>query len=206
MLLFAQRGAGAGGGDAAAGMGVAFFGMYCFFFLLVLGIQIMFLLSLSKCLKAISPRNRKMEPGQVWLALIPIFGFVWMIIMILRISESLENEFEDRGLRGDGDYGKTIGLVYIIGSLVCGPVGLVCWIMYWVKIAGFTKALTAGGGDYDDEDDRPRRKSRRDEEEDRDEEDDRPRRKKSRRDEEEDDDEDDGRGRKKGRDRDRDWS
>ena len=102
-----------------------------------------------------------MEPGQVWLCLIPIFGFVWTIIMILRIADSLKDEYYDRGLRGDGDFGKTLGIIYIVTSFFCGPVAIVCFIMYWVKIAGYTKALMADPGEYDDEeDDRPRRRRR----------------------------------------------
>jgi hypothetical protein len=182
--LFAQAGK---GGNAGPDGGLLA-GMVCFYVVAIaigIGIQILFLLTMSKCLKQISSRNRKMEPGQVWLCLIPIFGYVWSFIMVLRVAESLQYEFEDRGLRGDGDYGKTIGLVYLIGSLVCGPVGLVCWIMYWLKISGYTKQLQESGREPyegEDEDDRPRRKSRRDE----DDEDDRPRRR--RRDDDYDDD------------------
>jgi hypothetical protein len=112
-----------------------------------------------------------MEPGMVWLCLIPIFGFVWTIIMVLRVADSLRDEYADRGMRGDGDYGKTLGILYIVTSIVCGPVGLICFIMYWVKIAGYTNALASRRGgddddwedrdrrdDYDDDDDRPRRR------------------------------------------------
>ena len=143
-------------------------------------------MSLSKCLHQVAPRNRRIEPGQVWLNLIPLFNIVWIILTILRTAESLQNEYEDRGLRGDGDYGKTSGLIYYVGSLVCGPVGLVGFIMYWMKIAGYTRELReTGGGDYDEyEDDRPRKKKKRRVE-----------------DEDEDDDRDDDRGRSY-----RDWS
>jgi hypothetical protein len=162
-VLFAQGRQQGGGPDAGIMMGVLCF--YGVIFAVALVVQIMFLLTMSRCLKEISSRNRKMEPGQVWLCLIPLFGYVWSIIMVLRVAESLEYEFEDRRLRGDGDYGKTLGLVYLIGSLVCGPVGLVCWIMYWVKISGYTKQMQReGGGDFEDDDDyddRPRKKKRR---------------------------------------------
>lgn len=142
-------------------------------------IQILFLLSLSRCLTAVSPRNRKMEPGQVWLNLIPLFNYVWLILTILRIAESLQNEYESRGLRGDGDYGKMMGIMYYVSMFVCPCVTLILLIIYWVKIAGYTKELTGGGGssgsrrpsrarddDEEDEDDRPRRRRPRDEDED----------------------------------------
>ena len=181
MELFAQRQQPAGP-DAGVLAGVLVF--YAVVLVVAIAVQIMFLLTMSRCLHQISRRNRQMEPGQVWLCLIPIFGFVWTIIMILRVADSLRDEFDDRGLRGDGDYGKTLGIIYVVTSVACGPVGLICWIMYWVKIAGYTKQLAARRGysdDYeDDEDDRPRKRRRRDEddedEDDEDEDDDRPRR------------------------------
>jgi hypothetical protein len=191
LALFAQQKRGAGGGGADADAGLAGLGMImCFYGVIIAAsivVQIFFLLTMSRCLKQISRRNRQMEPGQVWLCLIPIFGFVWTILMIIRVADSLADEYYDRGLRGDGDFGKTLGIVYLVSAFVCGPVALVVFIMYWVKIAGYTRELIAdrgggGYGDYDDRDDRPRRKKkRRDEEEEEEEE------------EEEDEDEDDRR-------------
>ena len=128
-----------------------------------------------------------MEPGMVWIALIPILGLIWMIIVILKLSDSLSDEFEERRLRGDGDFGKVLGIIYIVASFLCGPIGLVCWIMYWVKIAGYTRQLRESGSaayDLDDDDDRPRKRSRRDEDDEEEEEEERPRRRKRRDDDE----------------------
>lgn len=180
LILFAQQNKfgqqpAAGGGDAAAAIGI----IVAYGVAIVIGvfIQIMFLLSLSRCLAAVSPRNRKMEPGQVWLNLIPIFNYVWLILTILRIAESLQNEYESRGMRGDGDYGKMMGIMYYVSMFVCPCVTLILMIIYWVKIAGYTKELTTGGSgggsrrsrardDDEDEDDRPRRRRRDEDDED----------------------------------------
>jgi hypothetical protein len=43
----------------------------------------------------------------------------------------------------DPNPGQTLGLVMCVGNLICGPVGLVCWILYWVKIAGYSSKLMA---------------------------------------------------------------
>jgi hypothetical protein len=43
-----------------------------------LTIAIFFYLTLSRCLSRIRSRNREMEPGQVWLNLIPCFGIIWI--------------------------------------------------------------------------------------------------------------------------------
>jgi hypothetical protein len=39
-------------------------------------IYIFFLLTLQRCFSRISPANRQMEPGMVWLNLIPCFGAI----------------------------------------------------------------------------------------------------------------------------------
>jgi len=203
MELFAQAGngfrpAGQGGGGAAGGQDDAFlmiFGvLYCFFLLVVLAVYIMYLMSLSKLLSRCAPRNRTMEPGQVWLNLIPCFNLVWQFITVIRIAETLDREYEDRGWRAEGDFGKGLGITYLCLNLagiipyigvLFGLGALVCWIIYWVKMAGFSKRLAEGGGsrsrrdlddeESDDDDDRPSRR-RRDNDDDRDpDEDDRPR-------------------------------
>src|SRR5262245_3407130 len=74
--------------------------------LVFLVVFIFFFLTLSKALSRCHWRNRTMEPGQVWLNFIPIFHLVWMFITAVRVSDSLRNEFYDRGWhRRDDDYG-----------------------------------------------------------------------------------------------------
>lgn len=137
-------------------------------------VQIFYLLTLSKALGRCSPENRTMEPGMVWLNLIPCFGLIWIFITVTRMSESLGNEFYARRMDERGnDYGKSLGITYnalflagmipYIGILFSLG-GLVCWIMYWVKIAGFSSQLAASsssGYDDDDYDDRPRKRKKR---------------------------------------------
>lgn len=190
--LFAQAGRqfnNGNQGDPAAAVGgmIGFFVCYGIVLLASLVVTILFLLAMSRSLQACAPRNRTMEPGQVWLTLIPLVGIVFYIMAILKVPESLEREYRSRGMRDDGDYGKTLGIWFIVTSFVCPGVNFVLWIMYWVKISGLTKQLAGRPsrrdyGDDDGDDDRPRRRSsRRDDAED-DDEDDRPRRR--RRDEE----------------------
>jgi TRAP-type C4-dicarboxylate transport system permease small subunit len=148
-------------GDPAEALGVCM----CYGVILVLGviIHIFFLLTLSKTLAQCSPRNRTMEPGQVWLNLIPFFNLVWMFITIIRISESLEREYRSRGMRvDDPDFGKMMGILYMVFNFVCGLVALIFFIIYWAKIAGYKNELMNSGRGRleDDYDDRPRRRRR----------------------------------------------
>ncbi len=112
---------------------------------------IFYLLTLQKTLNEVSPENRQMPPGQVWLILIPIFGMVWAFIVVNRIADSLKAEFAKRNVPIDEDRpGYSIGLTYcilyccsiipILGGLAAIG-GLVCWIIYWVKIAGYKTKL-----------------------------------------------------------------
>jgi hypothetical protein len=120
-----------------------------------IGSQILYLMMLSKTLSRCSPRNRTMEPGQVWLNLIPCFNFVWLFITVNRVAESLEEEFYDRRLPREGDFGKGLGITYLCLNLA-GMIpyigllfslgALICWIIYWVKISGFSKQLAEDDG------------------------------------------------------------
>lgn len=170
--LFAQRRAAGGGGDEDAVLMVVAI-LVCGFLIVFLVVVILFLMTLSKALNRCHPDTRTMEPGAVWLNLIPCFNIVWQFITVIRVAESLDREFYERRLdrRGD-DYGKTVGLascilrllggIPYIGALF-GLAGFVCLIVYWVKVAGYSRELAEDDSsnrseDRDDEEDRPRRK------------------------------------------------
>lgn len=131
-------------------------------FLTSLCIQFLFLLTLKKALEQCAPRNRTMEPGMVFLNLIPCFGAIWLFITVSRVSESLRAEYDDRGMDAYGDYGQQMGISYAslaLGSLIpyvgalLAIAALVCWILYWLKIAELGKGLREGEsyrGEYQD--------------------------------------------------------
>ena len=115
---------------------------------------IIFLLMLQKTLQRCAPENREMEPTHVWLSLIPVFNLYWQFIIVSRVSGSLAREFESRGIAVEPEPGKFLGLMTCILAF-CGwiPVlgvitslaGLVSWVMYWVKIAGYSNQLAGPG-------------------------------------------------------------
>lgn len=112
---------------------------------------IFYLLTLQNTLNEVTDENRKMQPGQVWLALIPLFGIVWQFIIVNNLADSLKAEFALRNINvGEDRPGISIGLTYCI--LICcsiipilgifaGIAGFICWIIYWVKISGFNTKL-----------------------------------------------------------------
>jgi hypothetical protein len=138
----------------------------CVLLLLVFILAIFFLVSMSKALDRCRPRNRSMEPGMVWLMLIPLFNIIWSYFLVNRVTESIKREFRSRGWPQSGDFGQGIGMTAcVIWSVnffaqcipYLGPVlflvQVICWIVFWVKIAGFSSELARdpGDGDYDDD-------------------------------------------------------
>jgi hypothetical protein len=112
-------------------------------FAILLVPMIFYLLTLQKALNRCSPECRAMNPGLVWLMLIPLFNIVWQFFIVMNMAKSLAAEFQKRGIAEDPSPGQTLGLVMCIGNLICGPVGLICWIIYWVKIAGYSSKIAA---------------------------------------------------------------
>ncbi|OWK43254.1 hypothetical protein [Fimbriiglobus ruber] len=133
------------------------------------GVQIAYLLTLSRCLQRVSPWNRSMQPDGVWLNLIPGFDIYWRFVTVNRLAESLRQEFGERQLAESGYFGRYVGLAYsalillfgivapvpiliaffeipiVLPRLYLAPVFLaawiLCWIVYWVKIAGYSRQL-----------------------------------------------------------------
>jgi hypothetical protein len=111
---------------------------------------IFFILTLQKALERCAPQIRTITPGAVWLLLIPLFNLVWMFIVVVRISETLGNEFRRRKLEREPSPGQAVGLascaLFLGGfipfiGILARLAALVCWIIYWVKIAGYSAEL-----------------------------------------------------------------
>jgi hypothetical protein len=137
----------------------------CAVLVVVLFVSILFLLTLHRALDRCAPHNRTMGPGLVWLNLVPLLSIAWQFITVIRVAESLQNEFRDRGRRRRDDYGKSLGIVMCSMNVAgwipyCGCLFLLAWfvcgIVYWVKIAGYSRELAGMSYedyDYDDRDD-----------------------------------------------------
>lgn len=106
---------------------------------------------MQNTLKEISPENRQMQPGEVWLTIIPLFGMVWQFFVVDRMSKSLKAEFLKRNIQiAEEKPGYSIGIAFCVLQC-CGIIpilggfagigGLVCWIIYWIKIADYKTLL-----------------------------------------------------------------
>jgi uncharacterized membrane protein HdeD (DUF308 family) len=121
--------------------------------------NIFYLITMSRALERCSPESRKMSPGSVWLMLVPILGIIWQYMVVDAVSSSIGREFRKRGMVLASDrphYG--VGLtsclaitLYVltfwipfIGSCIALPTsltGLVCLIIFWVKMSGMSREL-----------------------------------------------------------------
>ena len=113
---------------------------------------IFFALTLQKALDRCAPENRAMSPRMVWLLLIPFFNLIWNFIVVTRMAATLESEFRMRQIPIEQNPGQGIGIAYAILfictfvpllGLLAGFACLVCWIIYWVKIAECSGRLAA---------------------------------------------------------------
>ncbi len=118
----------------------------------MLVVVIFYLLTLQRALTRCSPENRAMQPGMVWLSLIPCFNLVWQFFIVINVAKSLGAEFKKRGIPEEENPGQGIGLAMCILKVVSaipyvgcvtGIGALVCWIIYWVKIAGYSQKLAS---------------------------------------------------------------
>ena len=159
-------------------------GASCLWLLVIATVLVVLVLVLVRSMQALaetSKRNRKMEPGMVWLSLVPLFGAVWLFLVVNRTADALDDEFDDRRLWGDGASGKAQGVPYAVLyavtyaggvlSLCFSPFACVAFVvaiaqavlgvMYAAKLKAATQRLR-GDGSRDDSDDgsAPRRKPR----------------------------------------------
>ncbi len=60
-------------------------------------VAILFLLSLQSTLKAATPGNRRMQPGLVWIQLLPLIGLVYSFIVARKVSDTIVAEYRSKG-------------------------------------------------------------------------------------------------------------
>lgn len=119
---------------------------------------ILYILTLQKALNKCAAGSLTISPGLVWLNLIPLVNYVMSFITVFAVANSLRNEFSRRNINiSDPNPGKEVGflmalaqclapvlygLVPLLGH-VASLAFLILWIMYWMKIAKYSRALDA---------------------------------------------------------------
>ena len=114
----------------------------------------------QKTVALVRPENRRINPWEVWLQLIPLYNIVWQFFVVRRIAASIENELNspvDDSILGIES--KIYQLpTYTPGLLTCificiGYIpfpllqvlafcaSMVTWIVYWVQLAKYRGKL-----------------------------------------------------------------
>jgi hypothetical protein len=118
-----------------------------------LAIAIVIAVLLAGCYSRIPQQYRDMEPGMVYLMLIPCLNIVWVFFVTLRLSTSFQKYFAAHGRTEVGDCGYQLGLWYSICTVasivpcvnyVAGPAALVLLIIYLVKVMGLKNQIPLG--------------------------------------------------------------
>ncbi|MDD5347964.1 MAG: hypothetical protein PHT59_05060 [Candidatus Omnitrophica bacterium] len=125
-------------------------GVYALFLIALVVASVLYLLAIYKLLKKCSPESRAMEPAMVWLAFVPLFNLYWQFMIVINVAKTLDAEFKKRNINEAPMPGRDIGLAMcILGvisiipyiGILTGIAGLVCFIIYWVKINGYSRKL-----------------------------------------------------------------
>lgn len=122
--------------------------MFIILFLAVMIPAILYILTINQTLDEIRKEYKLIPSRSPLLLFIPIFGNIFLFIVVIKLSQSLEIEFEERGiLAAEKKPGLTVGLIMSISFIlfpfirIMGLVGLVCWIIHWVKISTYKRTL-----------------------------------------------------------------
>ncbi len=129
----------------------------------MLVVFVFFVMAQQKTLLAVSEEQRTLQPGQLWLQLIPIFGLVYQFTVIKGIADSLRNELEtrnrisklgiwDEGITDEVNIHPTYATGKVYAIMVCVTmipfVGfitwiftLILWITYWGQLNKFRRML-----------------------------------------------------------------
>lgn len=129
-----------------------FIGLFVYLILvgIALCVHIVVCFFLYKFYKRVPQQFRKMEPGMVWLLLIPCFNLVWNFFVYIRLPRSLKGYFNSVGNQTVGDCGEGLGLAFSICEaatiipclgLFTGIAAIVLVILYLVKANQLTEQI-----------------------------------------------------------------
>ena len=111
---------------------------------------IFFILTLRKAILGCHVDNRKISQDSIWFLLIPIFNLIWMFFVVINLAKTLGDELIAKGVETPPTPTKSVGLamcilnvcsiIPVLGAL-CGLVGFVLWIIYWVQVSNISYQL-----------------------------------------------------------------
>jgi len=115
---------------------------------------VFYLLTLQNALQRCSPSSRTLAPGLVWVMLIPLVNLIWHFVVVVKISQSLHNEFVRRERENAEPHpGLKLGLAMCSASVLAAIplrsawwlftiLGTGLWIAYWIVMSKYSRSLT----------------------------------------------------------------
>jgi len=94
--------------------------------LVLVGLLVVALWRIFDAANAAAPEHRTMEPGMIWLLLIPVFQVYWNFRALPEVSKSLAATMRDKGLNPD-DCGQGIGVVWSLLVLGIYILHIIAW-------------------------------------------------------------------------------
>jgi len=171
--------------NGAAGAGIDAMGASEILIAILIGLIVWLLMGLvltagycqtmSRTVRLCHPRNRRMKSAEVWWNLCPIVQTIFAFISLIKITDMLRDEFDDRGVEfpRTEDFGRSHGMVANVCFALTAFAGLFplssiigygFWISHWLHLIRLNRLLEHGesfaeGVDaeyrrrYDDDDD-----------------------------------------------------
>jgi len=129
-----------------------FGGLVCIAVVVGFVLYVGLLAALTRVLGLVRPEHRRMEPGEVWVNLVPVVNLVWPAVTIERVGESVRAELTARGAAEKKDgYGKTPGIIALVlvgvvlllppAGVVTLPFAFIYAVVYWTQMNGYAKRL-----------------------------------------------------------------
>jgi len=121
------------------------------FILLIPGI--LFVNRISSTIRTISKENRKVNHLLPWLTFIPILGYLVLLVVVIKLNQSLKLEFKTLNIPNDPQkptlyYGVLACLFSIPFTLgendifdLLAVASLIFFILYWIRIIKLQKIL-----------------------------------------------------------------
>lgn len=82
-------------------------------------VAISFLLSLQSTIKTAAPENRMMQPGLVWIQLLPLVGLVYSFVVARKVSETIVAEYRSKGhYLASNKPTYSVGVVFALFSVI----------------------------------------------------------------------------------------
>lgn len=144
-------GNGAPDGSAAAGVAMLIF-VVGLFLAATIAMAVLVYYVLYSSVARIPPQFRLIEPGHVFLLLIPFFQFYWLFVVNTKIPQSFRQYFASIGRHDVGDCGEQLGLwsaiLTVVSIIPCvnvitGPIASVMAIVLLIKFWGLRNQIPA---------------------------------------------------------------